>query len=69
METVYDVRMLLKRFGTFIYSRNRLGDLSLMESELEDLSKMNLITKEEYIKGKLILHNERNFLKSERKRV
>ncbi|MCM3738733.1 YqgQ family protein [Oceanobacillus luteolus] len=60
MKTVYDVRMLLKKFGTFIYSRNRIGDLVLMESELEELAKMNFISKEEYINGKLILQKEKN---------
>lgn len=62
METVHDVRMILKRFGTFIYSRNRIGDLVLMEMELEELQKRNFITNKEYIKGKLILQKERNQL-------
>lgn len=60
MQTVYDVRMLLKRFGTFIYSRDRIGDLILMESELEELHQLNLISRDEYISGKLILQQERN---------
>ena len=59
LQTVYDVRMLLKRFGTFIYSRDRIGDLLLMESELEELHRLQLISQDEYITGKLILQKER----------
>jgi len=65
VNSVYDVRMLLKRFGTFIYSRDRIGDLVMMESELEDLFNMHFITKEEYITGKLILQKEINKLEAE----
>jgi uncharacterized protein YqgQ len=62
VKTVHDVRQLLKRFGTYIYSRDRMGDLILMESELEDLLHLNFITKKEYVKGKLILQKEINRL-------
>ena len=62
MNSVYDVRMLLKRFGTFVYSRDRIGDLILMESELEDLYKMDFISQQAYIAGKLVLQKERNTL-------
>lgn len=68
MKNVYDVRMLLKKFGTFIYSRDRIGDLILMESELEELYKMNFISNTEYINGKLVLHQERNQLELEERR-
>lgn len=54
--------MLLKRFGTFVYSRDRIGDLILMESELEELYKMNFFSQQEYIAGKLVLQKERNIL-------
>ena len=62
MKTVYDVRMLLKRFGTFIYSRDRIGDLVLMESELNELYEMKFISNHEYTTGKLILHQEKRRL-------
>lgn len=58
--------MLLKRFGTFIYSGDRIGDLLLMESELNELYKMNFITNQEYIAGKLVLSQEKRRLESGR---
>ena len=60
MKTVYDVRQLLKRFSIFIYTGNRIADLDLMEDELKDLSKVNLIESEEFQKAILILRHERN---------
>ena len=54
--------MLLKRFGTFIYSRDRIGDIVLMESELDDLYKMNFISNQEYTIVKLILSKEKRIL-------
>lgn len=62
MKTVYDVRMLLKRFGTYVYTRDRVGDLVLMESELEELYKLNFISKKEYTTGILILRKEKRLL-------
>ncbi|WP_405101186.1 YqgQ family protein [Oceanobacillus sp. FSL H7-0719] len=62
MHTVYDVRMLLKRFGTFIYSGDRIGDLILMDGELNDLYNMQFITNKEYTTGKVILLQEKNRL-------
>jgi len=60
MKTVYDVRQLLKRFSIFIYTGNRIADLDLMEDELKDLYKVNLIESEEFQKAILILRHERN---------
>ncbi|NAP01271.1 DUF910 family protein [Halomonas sp. MG34] len=31
MKTIYDVQQLLKRYGSFVYTGDRLGDLELME--------------------------------------
>lgn len=66
MHTVYDVRMLLKRFGTFIYSGDRIGDLVLMEGELDELYKMRFITNQEYTIGKMILRQEKNRLENKK---
>ncbi|MHA6250972.1 YqgQ family protein [Oceanobacillus sp. CAU 1775] len=63
MKSVYDIRMLLKRYGTFIYSGDRIGDLVLMESELDELYRMEFITNQVYMVGKLILAKEKRMLK------
>ncbi|WP_339061105.1 YqgQ family protein [Tepidibacillus marianensis] len=49
------VRELLKQFGTFIYTGERLDDLVLMELELQDLFEYKMISDEDYMKAKLIL--------------
>lgn len=67
MKNVYDVQMLLKRFGTFIYTRDRIGDLILMENELNELYKWNFITQQEFTAGKLILQKERRLLQNEKR--
>lgn len=55
MKTVFDVQQLLKRFHTFIYTGDRIGDLELMEMEVVDLHKLEFISNEDYIQARLIL--------------
>ncbi|GBF11268.1 YqgQ family protein [Tepidibacillus sp. HK-1] len=55
-----DVQAILKRFGAFIYTGNRLDDIVLMDLELQDLYESNLITIEEYKEAKSILKREYN---------
>ncbi|WP_156290728.1 YqgQ family protein [Oceanobacillus salinisoli] len=63
MKTVYDVQQLLKRFHTFIYTGDRMGDLELMEMEIDELYKeYQFISKEEFIQAKLILKKEKSKL-------
>ncbi|AXI09462.1 DUF910 domain-containing protein [Oceanobacillus zhaokaii] len=62
MKNVYDVQQILKKFGTFIYSGDRIGDLELMEMEIGDLYKMQFIEKDHYLQAKLILRKEKNRL-------
>lgn len=59
MKSILDVRALLKRFGIFIYTKSRLGDLELMEFELQELFKARLITNEEFVKAKQIIYAEK----------
>ncbi|MFC0188272.1 YqgQ family protein [Fictibacillus aquaticus] len=60
MKTFYDVQQLLKRFGSFIYTGHRLGDLELMMEEVRQLYKDRLIMAEEFQKAMLILRAEQN---------
>ncbi|NWN97805.1 MAG: YqgQ family protein [Bacillus sp. (in: Bacteria)] len=43
MKTIYDIQQLLKQFGTIIYVGDRLADLQLMESEVTELFRSQLI--------------------------
>lgn len=56
MKTVYDVRQLLKRFGTIVYLGDRLAELELMEMELKELYISKLIHLKEYQEAMLVLH-------------
>ncbi|MGY0692919.1 YqgQ family protein [Virgibacillus sp. FSP13] len=58
MKTVYDVRQLLKRFGTFIYIGDRLADMELMETEIKELYQTQLIRTDEYQMALLVLRKE-----------
>ncbi|AIF43426.1 YqgQ family protein [Virgibacillus sp. SK37] len=68
MKTIYDVRQLLKKYGTYIYTGNRLGDLELMEMEIEELQQYGFIQKEDYISAKLLLRKETAIIRDQQKR-
>ncbi|WP_026689268.1 YqgQ family protein [Alteribacter aurantiacus] len=63
MKNYYDILQLLKRFGTIIYTGDRSDDIELMEEELDELHGMNMIEKEDFIRAKLILREEKSRLK------
>lgn len=62
MKTVYDVQQLLKKFGTFIYTGDRFGDLELMELEIDQLHQFEFIQSEEFKMAKIILRKEKRQL-------
>ena len=45
IRTVYDIQQLLKKFGIFVYIGDRVADLELMEEELKDLYRAQLVEK------------------------
>ncbi|QHS22757.1 YqgQ family protein [Virgibacillus sp. MSP4-1] len=63
MNSIYDVRQLLKRFGTIIYIGDRLADLELMEEEIKELYQAKCITIKEYQMAVLLLRQEMAELK------
>lgn len=66
MNTLYDVLQLLKHFGTFIYTGNRLADLELIQTEIKELYSYGLIDVEDYRLSLLIIRQEINKLHSEK---
>jgi len=58
MKNMYDIQQLLKRFGIIIYTGNRVSDLQLIDMEITELFKTQLITKEEYVTIKQIIQRE-----------
>jgi len=58
MKTIYDVQQLLKKYGTIIYVGDRLADLELMEEEVKELYKAQLIDVKDYQMAILLLRHE-----------
>lgn len=67
MNSIYDVRQLLKRFGSFIYVGDRLGDLQLMEDELKQLYYSNVIDQKEFQMALLLVRHEIQLEKEKKK--
>ncbi len=62
LKDLYDVNQLLKRFGTIIYVGDKKAELDLIEDELKALFQNQLITKDQYLKGLMIINKEKNRL-------
>ena len=66
MESIYDIRQLLKRFGTIIYVGDRVADLELMETEVKELYEFKFIDTKDYQKALLLLRDEVARLRDEK---
>lgn len=58
MKSVYDIQQYLKRFGSYIYLGDRLADLEMLEFEMRELYRSQLIEPKEYQTAILILKRE-----------
>ncbi|KYG32089.1 YqgQ family protein [Alkalihalobacillus trypoxylicola] len=58
MRTFYDVLQLLKRFGIFIYTRDRSSDLQLIEKEMNELHTWGMVDTETFQSAILIIRRE-----------
>ncbi|MBH0157649.1 YqgQ family protein [Fictibacillus sp. 5RED26] len=62
MKTMYDVQQLLKRFGTFIYTGNKIADLELIQEEVRELYEQKLIDVNEFKNAIIIIRAAHNKL-------
>ncbi|MFC4356143.1 YqgQ family protein [Chryseomicrobium palamuruense] len=60
MDTFYDVLQLLKRYGIFIYTKDAVADIELMEFELNELKTSGVIDANDYLKAILILRKRKS---------
>ena len=67
MKTMYDLQQYLKRFGTFIYTGDRLADLDLMEQEIREIHQMNMMDMKDYQSALLLLRQEARLEREKRK--
>ncbi|WP_332646743.1 YqgQ family protein [Lysinibacillus sp. 54212] len=58
MDSMLDIYNLLKQYGTYIYTTDRLGDLQLMEDEIKELYKANVLDIKDYQMAMLLLRQE-----------
>lgn len=58
MKDFYGVLHLLKRFGIYVYTGNKIDDIDLVQSEVKDLYENGLLMKDDYLKAILILRQE-----------
>lgn len=58
MKDFYGVLQLLKRFGIYVYTGNKIDDIDFVQSEVKDLYESGLLMKEDYLKAILILRQE-----------
>ncbi|WP_409301677.1 YqgQ family protein [Peribacillus sp. SCS-155] len=58
MKTIYDIQQLLKKFGTIIYIGDRIADLEMMESEIKELYKSQLIETRDFQTALLLLRHQ-----------
>ncbi|MEO4052391.1 YqgQ family protein [Solibacillus sp. CAU 1738] len=58
MKSMIDIYDLLKQYGTYIYTTDRLGDLSLMEDEIRELYKARVLETQDYQMALLLLRQE-----------
>lgn len=58
MRILYDVQLLLKRFGIYVYVGERLWDIEMMSIELKSLKDSGLIEDDVYIPAALVLRKE-----------
>ena len=66
MNTIYDIQQLLKKFGTIIYIGDRLADLELMEAEVKELYKHQLLDIRDYQTARMLLRREIELEKEKR---
>jgi uncharacterized protein YqgQ len=68
VKTVYDVQQLLKTYGTYVYTGDRIGDLELMEMDIDELHQMKFIRTDVFQMAKLILRREKRQLQESKRR-
>lgn len=58
MKNLYDVMQLLKKYGTYIYTKDRLSDVMLMEDEVRELYNAGVLEIKDFQMAILILRQE-----------
>ena len=60
MKNFDDLQQFLKTFGRIIYMKDRKHTLSMVEYEVRELRRLELISKEEFLRAMAIIKHEIN---------
>lgn len=69
MKSIYDVMQYIKRYGTYIYTTDRLSDLLLMEDEIRELYKSQMMETQDYQMAILLLRQEMSRINNKQKKT
>lgn len=58
MKSILDIRQLLKRYGTYIYTGDKIGDLEMMEDEVRELYQSGVLDAKSYGTAMLLIKQE-----------
>ena len=58
MKNIYDIQQLLKSFDIIIYMKDYRHRLQLMEYEIRELKRLELINQNDFIRAIAIIKNE-----------
>lgn len=60
INTFYDVQQLLKNFGFIVYFKDKADMYEMMEQEIKSLYNIGLISKDDYLKCRLIINQRKS---------
>lgn len=58
MKSILDIRQLLKRYGTYIYTGDKVGDLEMMEDEVRELYQSGVLDAQSFATAVLLIKQE-----------
>ncbi|NBJ68520.1 MULTISPECIES: YqgQ family protein [Clostridia] len=67
MKSIYEIQQFLRKYGTFIYTGSRLGDLQMMELEMNELYQLGFIENKLFMEAKLLLKKEITTMQKQKK--
>ncbi|WP_411848214.1 YqgQ family protein [Staphylococcus pseudoxylosus] len=60
INTFYDVQQLLKKFDFIVYFKDKADMYEMMEQEIKSLYNIGLISKDDYLKCRLIINQRKS---------
>jgi uncharacterized protein YqgQ len=58
MKSILEIRQLLKRYGTYIYTGDKIGDLEMMEDEVRELYRSGVLDAQTFGTAILLIKQE-----------